>query len=208
MSESGEAEVARQRLPPRTRGAHQKQPGYGIHRRRRCASSAPEQTVDLTVVKPVLRVSQTAGGVLVQWTKKGLDGVELHVDRGRASAFWRLIRCRITDTQALPAAGQSALWKYKGGLSARRRTGRTIGVMWWKPRRGGLTVQNGFPQRVEGRRSGRILPSQPSGLRGNNLAAARWLTRGAVCEIQPNMPIVLGGGFRRMIHHAHGHYRH
>ena len=91
-----------------------KQPGYTESIGEALRIIGAEQTVDLTVVKPVLRVSQTAGGVLVQWTKKGLDGVELHVDRGAGFGFLAIDTVPdYTDTQALPAAGQSALWKYK-----------------------------------------------------------------------------------------------
>ena len=57
-----------------------------------------------------------AGQVVVGWTKQGMDGLEIHVDRGDGKGFVFLAIDTVpdyTDTAALPAAGQSALWKYK-----------------------------------------------------------------------------------------------
>ena len=79
---------------------------HGIHRRGAQIIGA-EQTVDLTAVKPVLRVSQTAGGVLLQWTKQGLDGVEIQVDRSAGFGFLAIDTVPdYTDTQALPPPGR------------------------------------------------------------------------------------------------------
>ncbi len=74
-----------------------------------------DQTVDLTALKPVLTVALDAGQVVVGWTKQGLTGVEIWVDRGDGKGFLFLAVDTIpdyTDTQPLPA-GQTALWKYK-----------------------------------------------------------------------------------------------
>ena len=74
-----------------------------------------DHTVDVNSLKPVLRVEQQAGGVAVLWAKQGMDGVELLVDRGTGFVFLAIDTIPdYTDTAALPAAGQSALWKYKG----------------------------------------------------------------------------------------------
>ena len=55
-----------------------------------------------------------AGQVEIGWTKQSMDGIEHWVDRGTGFAF--LVVDTVpgyTDTAAMPAAGQSALWKYK-----------------------------------------------------------------------------------------------
>ena len=73
-----------------------------------------DQTVDLTTVKPVITADLEAGQVDIGWTKQGLDGIEIWVDRGTGFAFLAVDTVPgYTDTQAMPAAGQSALWKYK-----------------------------------------------------------------------------------------------
>ena len=72
-----------------------------------------DQTVDLTAVKPVFTAILDAGQVTVGWTKQGLDGVEIWVDRGAGFVFLAVDTVPdYTDTQA-PPTGQSALWKYK-----------------------------------------------------------------------------------------------
>lgn len=74
-----------------------------------------EQTVNVTTLKPVLTADLEAGQVTVGWTKQGMDGIEIHVDRGDGKGFVFLAIDSIpdyTDTAPLPAAGQSALWKY------------------------------------------------------------------------------------------------
>ena len=66
--------------------------------------------------------------VKIQWVKQGLDALELWVDRGDGKGFVFLAIDTIVpyvDTAALPAAGQSALWKYKGiYLQADERVGQ------------------------------------------------------------------------------------
>src|ERR1035437_2721423 len=66
--------------------------------------------------------------VKIQWVKQGLDALELWVDRGDGKGFGFLAIDTIVpyvDTAALPAAGQSALWKYKGiYLQADERVGQ------------------------------------------------------------------------------------
>lgn len=73
-----------------------------------------DQTVDLTNIKPVITATLDAGQVTIGWTKQGLDGVEIQVDRGAGFVFLAVDTVpNYTDTQPMPAAGQSALWKYK-----------------------------------------------------------------------------------------------
>jgi hypothetical protein len=74
-----------------------------------------EQTVDPTTVKPVLNLTLQAGHPNVGWTKSGMDGIEIWVDRGTGTFAFLTIDTvpDYLDTFALPAAGASAVWKYK-----------------------------------------------------------------------------------------------
>ena len=70
--------------------------------------------MDVNSLKPVLDVELDAGQVDINWTKQGMDGIEIQVDRGTGFAFLAIDTIpNYTDTQPMPAAGQSALWKYK-----------------------------------------------------------------------------------------------
>jgi len=70
-----------------------------------------ESTVDLTSLKPILTATLDAGQIIVGWTKQGMDGVEILVDRGTGFAFLALDTVPdYTDTQTFPASG---VWKYK-----------------------------------------------------------------------------------------------
>ena len=74
-----------------------------------------EQTKDLKVVKPVLKLTLQAGHPNVGWKKSGMGSLEIHVDRGNG-VFAYLATDTVpdyVDTAALPAAGTSAVWKYK-----------------------------------------------------------------------------------------------
>ena len=73
-----------------------------------------DQIVDVNSMKPVLDVQLDAGQVDINWTKQGMDGIEIQVDRGTGFVFLAIDTIpNYTDTQPMPAAGQSALWKYK-----------------------------------------------------------------------------------------------
>jgi hypothetical protein len=74
-----------------------------------------EQTVDPTVMKPVLNLTLQAGHPNVGWSKSGMDGIEIWVDRGTGTFAFLTIDTvpDYLDTFALPAAGASAVWKYK-----------------------------------------------------------------------------------------------
>ena len=73
-----------------------------------------DSTVDVNAMKPVLTATVNSGAVTVGWKKSGMDGIELQVDRGTGFVFLAIDSIPdYTDSAALPAAGQSALWKYK-----------------------------------------------------------------------------------------------
>jgi len=69
-----------------------------------------------TDVKPVLKLSLSAGQVRVGWKNQGMDGLELHVYRGDGKGFVFLAVDTVpdyVDTAPLPAVGTSAVWKYR-----------------------------------------------------------------------------------------------
>ncbi|HEY5232195.1 MAG TPA: hypothetical protein VIK35_01495 [Verrucomicrobiae bacterium] len=73
-----------------------------------------DQTVDVNSMKPVITAELDAGQVDIGWTKQGMDGIEIQVDRGAGFVFLAVDTIPgYTDTASMPAAGQSALWKYK-----------------------------------------------------------------------------------------------
>src|SRR6266702_2198528 len=66
-------------------------------------------------LKPILNVALKAAHPNVGWTKQGMDGLEILVDRG-ADVFGFLVFDTIPaylDTAPLPAPRTSAVWKYK-----------------------------------------------------------------------------------------------
>ena len=68
-----------------------------------------------TTLKPVLYAILDAGQVDISWLKQGMDALELWLDRGAGFLFLAIDSILdYTDTAAMPPAGQSALWKYKG----------------------------------------------------------------------------------------------
>jgi len=73
-----------------------------------------EETVDLHSLKPALKLTLQAGRP-VGWTKQGLDGVEIWVDRGTGTFAFLAIDAvpDYLDTAPLPAPGAGAVWKYK-----------------------------------------------------------------------------------------------
>ena len=90
-----------------------------------------DQTVDVTTMKPILDVQLDAGQVDINWTKQGMDGIEIQVDRGTGFVFLAIDTIpNYTDTQPMPAAGQSALWKYKAiYIQADQRVGHWSDVV-------------------------------------------------------------------------------
>ena len=92
-----------------------------------------DNPVDPTTLKPLLDVELDAGQVVIGWTKQGMDGLEIWVDRGDGKGFIFLAVDTIpdySDTAPMPAAGQSALWKYKAiYLQADQRVGQWSDVV-------------------------------------------------------------------------------
>ena len=77
---------------------------------------AEDELPDLTTVKPVIKVQPgNMGHPDIIWKKSLMDALDIYVDRGNGD--WLFLATDTipdyTDTAALPAAGQSALWKYK-----------------------------------------------------------------------------------------------
>lgn len=106
-------------------------PGYTASIGQALQLIGAEQTVDVNSLKPVLDVKLDAGQVTIGWTKQGMDGLEIQVDRGTGFVFLAIDTIpNYTDTQPMPAAGQSALWKYKGiYLQADQRVGQWSDVV-------------------------------------------------------------------------------
>jgi hypothetical protein len=72
--------------------------------------------VDVDNMKPLFGVKLIAGGhPEVQWIKFGMDGVDIYKDNGSGNFEFmeRDLYPNFTDNTALPAAGTSAIWKYK-----------------------------------------------------------------------------------------------
>jgi hypothetical protein len=92
-----------------------KHPGYTEAMGQDLGIIGAEQTVDPTAMKPVLNLTLHAGHPNVGWTKSGMDGLEIWVDRGTGTFAFLTIDTvpDYLDTAALPAAGTSAVWRYK-----------------------------------------------------------------------------------------------
>jgi hypothetical protein len=90
-----------------------------------------DQTVDVNTLKPVLTVELDAGAVDIGWVKQGMDALEIWVNRGTGFVFLSIDSIPdYTDTAPMPAAGQSALWQYKGiYLQADQRVGQWSDVV-------------------------------------------------------------------------------
>ena len=106
-------------------------PGYTDSIGQALGVIGPDQTVDVTTLKPALTAALDAGQVDIGWTKQGMDGIEIQVDRGAGFVFLAIDTIpNYTDTQPMPAAGQSALWKYKAiYIQADQRVGQWSDVV-------------------------------------------------------------------------------
>ena len=74
------------------------------------------EDVNINDLKPALKIVLINGGYPnLQWVKGITDGIAIYVDRGTGT--WEFLAIdtvpNYTDTHALPAPGQSAVWKYK-----------------------------------------------------------------------------------------------
>lgn len=71
---------------------------------------------NLSEMKPVFNLRITSGGhPEIVWSKEGMDGIHIYVDRGSGTWQWLAMDSypNYTDTSPLPAAGVAALWQYK-----------------------------------------------------------------------------------------------
>jgi len=74
------------------------------------------QVLDTSTWKPILSIQNQAGHPIIVWSKGQASAIEIWVDRGDGHDFVLLTintEPNTTDTTPLPAAGASALWKYK-----------------------------------------------------------------------------------------------
>ena len=76
---------------------------------------AEHADIDLTTIKPVIQISLQAAHPNVAWSKQGMDGLEIHVDRdGKGFTFLAIDTVPdYLDTAPLPAPSAGAVWKYK-----------------------------------------------------------------------------------------------
>jgi hypothetical protein len=90
-------------------------PGYTEAIGRALDIVGAEQADNTAAQKPPLKIEMQAGHPNIIWPKQGMDGVEIHVDRdGKGFIFLTIDTVpNYLDTAALPAPGQSAVWKYK-----------------------------------------------------------------------------------------------
>lgn len=74
-----------------------------------------EQSFDPNTLKPAIKLELRAGRPWVLWTKGHATALEIWVDRGTGTFAQLAMDTEpdYADTAALPAPGQSALWKYK-----------------------------------------------------------------------------------------------
>jgi len=77
---------------------------------------APVETFDPLTGKPVFKVFMDSGSPLLKWRKGKYQGVEIWADHSDGKGWQkqeRDFKSPWVDHFALPAAGQSAAWKYK-----------------------------------------------------------------------------------------------
>lgn len=77
---------------------------------------AAPSAVDLNSLKPEIKLRLSALKVLVKWTKeRGTDGLRIEADYATGSFVQAVDDTRpdFLDAHALPAPGQSAIWKYR-----------------------------------------------------------------------------------------------
>ena len=76
----------------------------------------PTQVIDPSTWKPILKIQIKAAHPVILWTKGKASAIEIWVDRGDGNGFASLTintEPPTNDNTPLPAAGASALWKYK-----------------------------------------------------------------------------------------------
>lgn len=79
------------------------------------AIGAPLTPADLAELKPILKVHLVAGQPVVEWKKGDADSIEIFKAEGTGEyKFLEFdLHPHYPDRSPLPAAGQSAIWKYK-----------------------------------------------------------------------------------------------
>lgn len=71
---------------------------------------------DLSAVQPTLKIRLQAGHPVIGWKKRGMSGIEIHVDRGDGKGFVFLAVDTVPDYMdiaPLPSAGTAVVWKYR-----------------------------------------------------------------------------------------------
>ncbi|MCX8470470.1 MAG: hypothetical protein ORN55_01705 [Chitinophagaceae bacterium] len=72
--------------------------------------------VDIEAMKPTIAIRLINGGhPELQWLKMGMDGIDIYKDSGDGNFVFveRDLYPNYTDKSPLPAAGSSAIWRYK-----------------------------------------------------------------------------------------------
>ncbi len=99
------------------------QPGYTAAIGRDLGLIGAKQTLKEESLQPVLRIALVAGRPELHVRRRGMNAVEVEVDRGDGFKFFTLMRRRaVIDNQTLLAPGVTRLWKYRAIY--RRRNGR------------------------------------------------------------------------------------
>jgi hypothetical protein len=70
---------------------------------------------DLVSLRPLLTYTLNNGHPDLDWSKNGMDSLEIEVDRGAGFALLTIdTQPGYLDTAPLPAVGTTALWRYRG----------------------------------------------------------------------------------------------
>lgn len=73
-------------------------------------STAP----DLSNIQPQLGINMVQGQPRLEWSKSGMDSLEIEVDRGNGFSLLTIVMSPgYLDSAPLPASGTAALWKYR-----------------------------------------------------------------------------------------------
>lgn len=71
-------------------------------------------TPDVSNLQPQLNVSMLQSQPRLDWSKSGMDSLEIEVDRGNGFALLTIVMSPgYLDSAPLPASGSVALWKYR-----------------------------------------------------------------------------------------------
>lgn len=86
---------------------------------------------DKSNLQPQLGVSMVQGQPKLDWSKNGMDSLEIEVDRGNGFALLTIVMSPgYFDTAQLPASGTATLWKYRAIYRSRdKRVGQWSAVL-------------------------------------------------------------------------------